>query len=129
MTNILVIMVSGGADRVSVSRDPEKKTSHSVELIHTNGTRLCSLPDLPTDTYRHSQTGLTLCGGDYSPRSCHTFYFSTGSWEESHKLAMDRTGHSAWRSPQGILLIGGYSSEILTESGDTTPGPTFRTVG
>ena len=121
MTNISVILVSGGSNN-SVLR--------SVELLHTNGTRLCSLPDLPYNRHHHSQTRLTACGGwgdDASKTSCHTLS-STGSWEQTHSLSMWRRDHSAWASPQGIVLLGGSSSgalttsEILLENGDTTPG-------
>ena len=77
-----------------------------------------------------SQTGLTACGGwgdDAAKTTCHTLS-STGSWELSHNLAQDRQTHSAWASPQGIVLIGGEdsgakrTSEILLENGDTKPG-------
>ena len=110
-----MILVSGG--------DPDYT---SVELLHTNGTRLCSLPDLPSSRRLHTQTGLTACGGSESPAStnCHTLS-STGSWEESHNLAHSRRHHSAWASPLGIVLIGGvdnWGSEILLENGITTTG-------
>ena len=120
MTTISVILVTGGSHGVGLA---------SVELLHTNGSHLCSLPDLPSYRRGHSQTGVTLCGGFYSPdtTSCHTLS-STGSWELSHNLAQGRADHSAWASPQGIMLIGGYwrrpleTTEILLKSGDTKPG-------
>ena len=101
----------------------------SVELLYTNGSRICNLPDLPYDRYLHSQTGLTLCGGRHDPEStnCQTLS-STGSWEETHTLSMRRASHCAWNSPQGIILIGGWhtgngdTTEILLENGDTNPG-------
>ena len=114
---ISVILVVGG-DSAMVS----------VELLHTNGTWLCSLPDLPSNRRGHSQTGLISCGtwDSDTKRSCVTF--TSGSWEVSHTLAQDRRLHSAWVSPQGIMLIGGHdgdalrTTEILTEDGNTTPG-------
>ena len=118
MTNISVILVSGGSSN-SVLR--------SVELLHTNGTRLCSLPNLPYTRYRHTQTGLTACGGWDTPAytTCHTLS-STGSWEQTHSLSLGRLYHSAWASPQGTVLLGGWesrtTSEILLENGDTAPG-------
>ena len=118
-----MILVSGGHPYDTVGR--------SVELLYTNGSRLCSLPDLPYSRYGHSQTGVTACGGeDFAAWSkCHTLS-STGSWIQSHNLAQGRRDHSAWASPQGIILLGGYewdssvrtTSEILLENGDTTPG-------
>ena len=117
MTNISVILVSGG--------NPDYT---SVELLHTNGTRLCSLPNLPSTRTRHTQTGLTACGSWDSPArtTCHTLS-STGSWEESHSLDKNRREHCAWRAPQGVMLLGGWdsssgtTSEILLENGDTSP--------
>ena len=32
----------------------------SVELLHINGTKLCSLPNLPVARYQHSQTGIVF---------------------------------------------------------------------
>ena len=117
MTNISVILVSGGYPAYT-----------SVELLHTNGSRLCSLPNLPYTRRQHTQTGLTTCGGYDSPArtSCHTLS-STGSWEESHSLDQERREHCAWRAPQGVMLLGGWdsssgtTSEILLENGDTSP--------
>ena len=98
----------------------------SVELFSTNGTRLCSLPDLPSSRRHHSQTGVTVCGS-YDARSTCLTLSSSGSWEESHNLAKHRYWHTAWESPQGTILLGGEApvgstTEILLESGDTTPG-------
>ena len=39
MTTISVILVTGGSHGVGLA---------SVELLHTNGSHLCSLPDLPS---------------------------------------------------------------------------------
>ena len=101
-----------------------------MELLYTNGSRLCSLPDLPYTRYHHSQTRLTACGGwgdDASKTTCHTLS-TTGSWEQTHSLSMWRREHSAWASPQGTILLGGWdsgtytTSEILLENGETAPG-------
>ena len=116
-----MILISGGT--------PERSVGTLVELIHTNGTQLCSLPNLPSIRRRHSQTGLTACGGVNSPAiaTCHTLS-STGSWEQSHSLNQLRRDHCAWASPQGVMLLGGSdsnaqtTSEILLENGDTKPG-------
>ena len=121
MNLMTVILVSGGY--------PSGSVGSTVELVTTNGTWICSLPNLPFSRHDHTQTGVTLCGGYNSPAitTCHTLS-STGSWELSHNLAQWRWLHSAWASPQGIVLIGGWSnsagttSEILLENGDTKPG-------
>ena len=95
-TDDCVILVSGGSG-----------TEVSVELLDTNGTRLCSLPALPANRRGHAQAGLTVCGGHTSPvsTSCHTLA-STGVWEESHTLVQERRWASVWRSPQGLMLLG-----------------------
>ena len=120
---ISVILVTGGIS-----------STRSVELFHTNGTRICSLPDLPSTKYGHSQSSLTCCGGGGSSVSTSCLTFISGSWEESHSLSRRRgSGQSAWASPQGIMLLGGgicsrnhcnagTSTEILLENGYTTPG-------
>ena len=119
MTNISVILLTGGSG-----------TEVAVELLHTNGTRLCSLPDLPIKRYSHTQTGVTACGGsgDYAASSSCLTLSSTGSWEESHSLDKNRWHHCAWDSPQGVMLLGSWdsiaqtTSELLLENGDTSPG-------
>ena len=98
----------------------------SVELLFLNGTRLCALPDLPEARYQHSQSGLLACGGggDSERASCVTF--SGGSWEQTHTLGQSRYGHTAWASPQGVLLMGttlGTSrttTELLNDDGSST---------
>ena len=124
MKLISVILVSGSGSEPSIS------AGRTVELLHTNGSRICSLPDLPFYREHHTQTGLTACGGwgdDASKTSCHTLS-STGSWEQTHSLNQSRREHCAWRSPQGVILLGGRdsgaqgTSEILLENGDTSPG-------
>ena len=105
------IIVSGGSNA---------KTS--VELLYTNGTHRCFLPDLPQGRHYPSQTGLITCASQDSGgtmKTCVTF--SGGSWQHSHTLAgQGRHGHVAWDSPQGVLLMGASTTELLTENGDTT---------
>ena len=73
----------------------------------------------------HRQTGLTTCGGEDSgpeadvlpiPRekinsnkwTCLSI--ANGSWHLSHHLVTPRWRHTAWRSREGILLIGGHTT-------------------
>ena len=109
-------MVTGGHDT---------NANTNVELLHSNGTRLCSLPNLPVFRYLHSQTGLLICGGGNDPRQRSCITFSEGSWKKTHTLrGRGRVGHNAWLVPQGVLLMGGGHSgtttEVLTDSGQTT---------
>ena len=114
---ISVLLVTGGGGVGS---------SKSVNLLYTNGSLLCSLPDLPDARNEHTQNGLVLCGGFSNRKSCLTF--NAGNWLETHTLEKQRRVHTSWSSPDGIMVIGGYDSEaytateILTDTGDTTPG-------
>ena len=111
-------MVTGGTDGFN---------GKSVELLATDGTKLCSLPNLPAKKGRHwhSQTGLVTCGGGYSEthKSCVTF--SAGRWKKTHTLRQRRYAHTAWASPRGVLLMGGTHTsrltDLLTDDGDTIP--------
>ena len=97
----------------------------SAEVILEDGST-CTLPDLPPPgRYRHSATGLTLCGGydEDTPTTCSTF---TGQWETSHQLGVTRNHHVSWDSPSGIILMGGgdseaeYTTETLSPNSSTT---------
>ena len=108
-----VIIVSGGYG----SYDEYTKLT-SVEVLSPSGAPLsCTVPLLPTLRHRHTQDGEVACGGgDYGAatrRSCVTL---TGEgWQESHQLQQGRGVHSSWRSPAGLLLMGGYYSGNTTE--------------
>jgi len=108
----LAIMITGG--------DTETRWV-TVELLRSDGSFWCSLPDLPGPRVYHTQNGLVTCGGrmSLSPGpSCVTF--TSGEWFKSHSLIKDRTDHFSWISPQGILLMGEYeddSTELLTPDG------------
>ena len=100
----------------------------SAELLNMNGTWHCPMPAMPKPRYAHTQTGPVVCGGYGGEKSCITFIRGDVNWEETHTLAEERQQHSAWDSPQGIRLLGGWgysaetTSEILLENGDTKPG-------
>ena len=82
--------------------------SNTAELLHLNGSRLCSLPDLPNNRYVHQQSGNVICGGGATSsgedpgHSCVTF--TDGTWVESHKLAGRRASPSIWASPQAQIV-------------------------
>ena len=88
----------------------------SVEILSADGTPLCSLPDLPYETWGHTQHGLTTCGGSSGEirRLCYTFDTITGTWNVSHNLIKERKYHTYWETPKGIVLLGG-SGENSTE--------------
>ena len=69
--DIPVILVSG--------RFPSSSVGYTVELVNTNGTSICSLPNLPSYRYGHTQTGVTACSSNCQhatypvcPVTCHT---------------------------------------------------------
>lgn len=59
-----------------------------------------------------------ICGGVYpgTSRTCLELTQSGAGWKKySSTLSESRTGHSAWKSPDGIVLLGGYHSGDTTE--------------
>ena len=98
----------------------EKVTS--VELISTNGSSICELPQMSQYKFFYTQSGLTACGGGYefdTMRSC--IKFEDGSWTTlTDNLVELRTRQSSWINPDGdILLIGGN-----TQGSDGSPNTT-----
>ena len=97
-------MVSGGSSKLV-----------SVELLHINGSNICSLPDLPAARSEHTQNGPLLCGGRAGSGNVMgtCVNFCEGSWDQSHSLEhhAGRTSHVSWASPGGLMLIGGYLCE------------------
>ena len=102
----------------------------SVEAFVPGLTKSCFLPSLPVKTEGHTQDQLTLCGGLNSQQTCYNF--TEGSWTKTVSLSEERRDHSSWRSPEGLILIGGEgegsdnSSELITDSGLSKPGFEFR---
>ena len=96
----------------------------SVEVLHSDGTPWCSLPDLPEARSYHSQTGLLTCDGAMSTKKTGTscIKFSEGKWKPSHKLKEERNSHSSWASPLGTVLMGGLATWTTTELLDDTTG-------
>lgn len=113
------ILVTGGLLMVS----------HTAELLTLNGTSFttCSLPSTPSgghyERIAHTQTGPLACGGWKT--GCLTF--SSGQWEDSNfSLLQYRNSHVAWKSPKGVLLMGGTldasvnTTELLNKDGSST---------
>ena len=66
----------------------------------------------------HTLTGNVLCGGVYrkTDTSCLELTESGKGWQPySSTLQQPRLAHSAWNSPEGIVLLGGYDSGNTTE--------------
>ena len=108
---------------------PEGSVWTSVELLHSDGSPWCSLPDLPEVRWDHTQTGLEACGGGGSATRTTCVRLEAGSWTPSHQLFHQRWDHTSWASPAGTLLMGGslpglgsLTTELLdANTGDSVP--------
>ena len=100
---------------------PEGSVWTSVELLHSDGSPWCSLPDLPESRWDHTQTGLEACGGGGSATRTTCVRLEAGSWTPSHQLVEQRF-HLSWASPAGTLLMGGILSPQTTELLDANTG-------
>ena len=113
------ILVTGGIPSIN-------NRLRSAEVLRSDGSSWCALPDMLDRVGEHTQAGLEVCGGRGAfTRGC--FSFSAGSWLPSHTLAQQRTLHSSWVSPQGVVLMGGdlsnsakHSTELLSDSSQTS---------
>ena len=152
--NISVVLVSGGKE--SGSEGPASVyAGKSVELLSSNGTRLCSLPNLPGERWGHSQTRLLTCGGGVGSEKTSCVTFDAGSWKKTHTLGQQWRDHTAWASPQGVMLMkskykptisiswrgapqpghaprgssGSTKTELLTDDGGSTPSLNLDYLG
>ena len=122
-----VLLITGGIGR---NKQGDKSTElTSVEVLTPSGVPLpCTVPPLPASRYDHTQDGLVACGGYGSTAVLTTCVTLTGSgWQESHQLQEERALHVSWRSPAGLLLMGGHSNlttELLTNTGSSS-SPSF----
>jgi len=121
-----VLVMSGG-----LTRDPARH----VEAFFTesNNSASCFLPDLPADrnfnTLDYIEGKLVLCGGDVMPSQRHglsclhlTQVYEWSGWKELDPqggekvtLTEKRYSHTSWKSPGGLLMIGGAGSPTTTE--------------
>ena len=119
----------------------EQETQKSVEVLRADGTSWCELPDLPLNTYFHTQSegDVQVCGGavDGAPTTCQTFDSSTGNWIQEPKIDPPRTAHFSWKvkfweggETFGLILMGGTaspkSSEIVYTDRESEAG--FRII-
>ena len=75
----------------------------------------------------HTLTETVLCGGAYPDTSanCLKLEENGAGWQPySSALTQSRMAHSAWDSPSGVLLMGGYysadSTELVTSTSSTS---------
>jgi len=103
--NELAILLTGGE-----SFDEEEVP---VEVLDTNGSFICNLPQLSPYNYGHTQSGLTACG--FMVPNCVKFV--SGEWKTVIENTLyPRESHSSWMNPEGgIHLIGGDDTSSTTE--------------
>ena len=87
---------------------------NSSEILHSDGTSMCTLPPMPDIKFGHSQSAFTACGGGEkeSKKICYTF--REGRWETlNDQLELWPYEHASWMNENGdILLMGrGYEFE------------------
>ena len=111
---ISVILITGGYDGSWLT---------SVEVFSPSGVRLpCSVPPLLASRYDHTQDGEVACGGGFGDTSCATL--TASGWITSHLLTEKRHGHVSWSSPAGLLLMGDWTTELLSDTGSSST-PSF----
>ena len=93
--------------------------SIDIEVVNSNVASMCSLfsrASLPSPRANHTQSKDILCGGyeDHVP-STTCMSYTGGAWVTSHTLLEERYDHCSWRSPEGVLLMGGEGSPRTTE--------------
>jgi len=98
-------------------------TTKSVEAITTNGTPLCTLPDLPDNRNSNTMDNHILCGGTRRSTTTSCLRYGAGEWTKyRNDLKFERYHHVSWRRQDGtIMLIGGggskNTSEVVSSSG------------
>jgi len=87
---------------------------NSSEVLHSDGTSMCTLPPMPDIKFGHSQSAFTACGGGEkeSKKICYTF--REGRWETlNDQLELWPYEHASWMNENGdILLMGGFHGGI-----------------
>ena len=116
---ISVILITGGHG-----------TGTSVEVVSRWGSPLpCTVPPLPAYRSYHTQDGEVACGGDNTATLTSCVTLTASGWTTSHHLVEERHNHVSWRSPAGLLLMGGEytrrSTELLSNT-NSSSSPSFN---
>ena len=91
----------------------------SVVALKSDGSNLCTLPDLPSFRQDHTMNGDIVCGGYGSSQSgventC--LQLKDGVWQLYQNLLQQRKYHVSWKRPDGKLqLMGGSISPMTSE--------------
>ena len=90
----------------------------SVEAISTDGTPLCTLPDLPDKRWGNTMDNHIMCGGGpNSATQSSCLYYVAGKWTKyRNDLKTKRYYHVSSRRQNGeVILMGGYYSKKSSE--------------
>ena len=84
----------------------------SSEVLHFDGTSMCTLPPMPAAIWGHSQSASTVCGGIYSSGTCYTF--REGRWEtlNDHLKLFYSDQSSSWMNENGDILLMGRGDKF-----------------
>ena len=101
---------------------------NQAEIFIPHTLETFSLPTIPgSPRVWHTLSGTVLCGGAYADTSadCLKLEEDGAGWQPySSALTQSRMAHSAWDSPSGVLLMGGYysadSTELVTSTSSTS---------
>ena len=101
---------------------------NQAEIFIPSTKETFQLPSIPgSPRVWHTLTGNVLCGGAYdgTSSSCLKLKSNGAGWQSySPGLVEPRMAHSAWQSPDGVVLMGGYysgdSTELVTSTGSTS---------
>ena len=92
---------------------------NQAEIFIPSRKKTIPLPSIPgSPRVWHTLTRNILCGGVYPGTSttCLELQQNGEGWQRyGTTLTESRVAHSAWDSPQGVVLLGGYSSSHTTE--------------
>ena len=100
----------------------ETESQTSVEILHGNGSHLCTLiSNLPLQTYFHTQSnGIPMvCGGaiDCTASTCQSF--TSGNWTIGPSLNCNRTNAVSWKLPPTrggpTIIMGGEQNPTTAE--------------
>ena len=112
----LGILITGG--------QTDGRPSNRAEIYNLETLGTCTLKSMSSPRFQHAQVNNLVCGGgDDTKKTCETF--RNGEWHHSHTLLQNRSEHSVWPSPNGVILIGGEDfvnfnkTEKLQENGNS----------
>ena len=81
-----------------------------MEIFSLESNTSCQIKSLPFDIMGHIQHGNRICGD----KKCMTRNVTTDDWIQTHVLENKRDHSTAWAVEEGVILMGGWSSDNKT---------------